>query len=114
MKLGGIYRGSTCIVPRVWHANTWWDRARGLLGRPALREGEGLLLNPCASVHTFWMRHAIDLVFLDDEDRLLRTCTGVPPWRARAARGARKTLELPAGALHALALRPGDQCVWRG
>ncbi|NID13996.1 DUF192 domain-containing protein [Luteibacter yeojuensis] len=113
MKLGGIYLGDTCIVPRVWRASAWWDRARGLLGRRALGEGEGLLLEPCGSVHTFWMRYPIDLVFLDAQDRLLRTCASVPPWRARAARGASKTLELPAGALRALVLNPGDPCIWR-
>lgn len=113
MRVGGVYRGDECVVPRVWRAATWWERARGLLGRPALRLGEGLLIEPCASVHTFWMGYPIDVAFLDADDRVVRTCTGVVPWRARASRGACKTLELPVGALEALSLAPGDQCTWQ-
>lgn len=81
-----------CVV-----ADTAGSRMRGLLGRPPLEPGEGLLLVPCRAVHTFFMRYPIDVVFLDRELRVLRVCSRVRPWRLRACRRAQAVLELPAG-----------------
>jgi uncharacterized protein len=53
------------LVPTVACAESSWERLRGLLGRPALVTGTGLLLAPCASVHSCGMRYAIDLVYLE-------------------------------------------------
>jgi uncharacterized membrane protein (UPF0127 family) len=73
-------------------------RAR-LLGLALLsreRAGAGLLIPRCASVHTFGMRFALDLYFLDGEGRVLFVHRGVPPRRLRSCRGARAVLEIPA------------------
>jgi uncharacterized membrane protein (UPF0127 family) len=75
-------------------------RAARLLGLALLRRehaGPGLLIPRCASVHTFGMRFAIDLVFLDSEGWPVREVHGVPPLRVVACRGAAAVLELPAG-----------------
>ena len=72
-------------------------RMRGLLGRKELPSGEGILLRPAGSVHTFFMRFPIDVVFLDRELRVLDIAADVPAWRTRRARGAKAVLELPAG-----------------
>ena len=74
-------------------------RAR-LLGLALLRReraGSGLLIPRCSSIHTFGMRFALDVVFLDDEGRTLREVRGVARFRAVACRGAAAVLELPAG-----------------
>jgi uncharacterized membrane protein (UPF0127 family) len=73
-------------------------RMRGLLGRPQLAEGQGLLLKPAGSVHTFFMRYPIDVVFLDREGVVTRVVPALRPWRAAGSRKARSVLELPAGA----------------
>ena len=70
---------------------------RGLLGRDGLDSGEGLLLKPCGSVHTFFMRFPIDVVFLDRELEVVAVSAEVRPWRAARARGAKAALELAAG-----------------
>ena len=73
-------------------------RAR-LLGLALLRldrAGPGLLIPRCASVHTFGMCFALDVVFLDSSGRALRQVRGVPPWRIVALRGAHAVLETPA------------------
>jgi uncharacterized protein len=70
---------------------------RGLLGRDGLESGEGLLLKPCGSVHTFFMRFPIDVVFLDRELAVVAVSAEVAPWRTARARGAKAVLELPAG-----------------
>jgi uncharacterized membrane protein (UPF0127 family) len=67
-------------------------RLVGLIGR---RSFEGALEIPrCRSVHTFGMRFALDLVWLDASRRVIRVDRGVPPWRVRSCRQARSVLEL--------------------
>ena len=72
-------------------------RFRGLLGKKELPKGEGILLRPCASVHTMFMRFAIDVVFCDGDLRVLSVAAEVPKWRLRAQRGAKVAIELAAG-----------------
>jgi uncharacterized membrane protein (UPF0127 family) len=81
---------------------------RGLLGRSGLASGEGLLLRPAGSVHTFFMRFPIDAVFLDREQRVVRVASDVRPWRAAAAARARAVLELAAGEAARVGIRPGQ------
>ena len=64
---------------------------RGLIGRRDV----ALLLPRCRSVHTFGMRFALDLVWLDGAGRVVRIDRGVRPWRVRSCRAARCVLELP-------------------
>ena len=83
-------------------AATRWARARGLLAR---REATPLLLAPARSVHTCGMRFPIDVVFLDDELRVLKVVRSMRPWRVASARGARAVLELAGGG--AAGVEPG-------
>ena len=74
-----------------------WSRMKGLLGRKSLAEGAGLLIDPCSSIHMFFMRFPIDVVYLNKEDVVVKYAT-VPVWRMSAGgRGAKKAIELPAG-----------------
>jgi uncharacterized protein len=91
-----------CVV-----ADSFATRLRGLLGRRSLPAGEGMLIRRESSVHTFFMRFAIDVVFLDAEGRVLRVDENVGPWRLKACRGARSVLELAAG--EAQGLSAGDR-----
>jgi uncharacterized membrane protein (UPF0127 family) len=83
-------------------------RMRGLLGKRDLRPDEGVLLRPAGSVHTFFMRFPIDIVFLDRDGRVLRIAESVRPWRTAAARGAKAVLELRAGECARRRLLTGD------
>jgi uncharacterized membrane protein (UPF0127 family) len=84
-------------------------RLRGLLGRPSLPAGEGLLIRPAPSIHTLFMRFAIDAVFLDADMRVLGVEEALRPWRAAGRRGARAVLELPAGAAAGAGVREGER-----
>jgi uncharacterized membrane protein (UPF0127 family) len=74
-----------------------WSRARGLLGARGLPDGEGLWLQPAGSIHMFFMRFAIDAVFVDRNGVVRKVAAGLLPWRVAGCRGARSVLELAAG-----------------
>jgi uncharacterized membrane protein (UPF0127 family) len=86
-------------------------RIKGLLGRKSLGPDEGLWLEPAASIHTFFMRFPIDVVFLDSDRRVLKIVPVLSPWRATASWGARAALELGSGEAARLKLKPGDLLV---
>ena len=77
-------------------ARTFLQRARGLIGRRALAAGTGMLILKCNCIHTCFMRFPIDAVFLDGEDRVVKTVRDIPPWRLMVWGGwrAKKVLEL--------------------
>jgi hypothetical protein len=92
-------------------ADTALARVRGLLGRSSLATGEGILLRPASSVHTAFMRFAIDVVFLDRDLRVLKIASHLRPWRTAARRKAHAVLELPAGEATRRGLELGDRLV---
>jgi uncharacterized membrane protein (UPF0127 family) len=96
------------VCPRCAVAGTVWARTRGLLGRDGLAEDEGLLIEPAPSVHMFFMRFAIDVVFLDKERRIVGLAHTLRPWRVAGARKAVAALELPAGTALRHGLELGD------
>jgi uncharacterized protein len=87
-------------------------RVWGLLGRKELVHGDGLLIRPTWSIHTWFMRFPIDVVFLDRDLTVLKLKEHVPPWRAAAHRGAHSVLELPAGAARRVGLAVGERLAW--
>jgi uncharacterized membrane protein (UPF0127 family) len=99
----------TVVCERCTLADSPLTRLRGLLGRDGLEQGEGLLLRPASSIHTFFMRFPIDAVFLDRSLVVLGIADGVEPWRAASQRGAKAILELPAGESSRRGLAVGDQ-----
>jgi len=103
-RRGGIVACERCRV-----ADRLLPRVRGLLGRRGLESGEGLLLKPAPSVHTFFMRFPIDAVFLDREGSVLKVRSHLRPWRVAAARGAHATLELAAGEAERKGIGRGDR-----
>jgi uncharacterized membrane protein (UPF0127 family) len=95
-----------CVV-----ADSALTRMKGLLGRSGLDVGEGLLIRPASSIHMFFMRFAIDAVFLDRSLQVIAIAADLRPWRIAWRRGARSVLELPAGEAARRGLRTGDRLV---
>jgi uncharacterized membrane protein (UPF0127 family) len=100
-------RGAT-IADRVQPAFDSRSRRQGLLRRDAFPAGEAIALAPCAAVHTWFMRFAIDIVFVSRGGEVLRVVHRVPPWRLSFAIGAHAVIELPPGSAEAAGLRRGD------
>lgn len=78
-------------------AHHYRRRLVGLIGRTRLASDQSLWIPRCRSIHMFFMRFAIDAVFLDEHGRVLRVRAGLKPWRTATVWRARSVLELAAG-----------------
>ncbi len=92
-------RTGAVVASRVELAVDSESRRRGLLGRDAFEEGSALVIAPCSAVHTFFMRFAIDVVFVARDGRVKKTYAAVPAGRMAFSAGAFAVIELPAGTL---------------
>ena len=89
-----------------------FGRARGLLGRSGIEPGGGMLIDRAGSVHMFFMRFPIDVVFLARDRTVVGVRHRLAPWRVAGARHAVASLELPAGAAAAAGVEKGDVLVF--
>ena len=89
-----------------------FGRARGLLGRDGLAPGGGMLIDGAGSVHMFFMRFSIDVVFLSRDRTVVGVRHRLRPWRYAGARRAVAALELPAGRAAEAGVEPGDVLVF--
>lgn len=100
------------VARRVRRADTFAQRLVGLLGRTGLESDEGLWIEPCDSVHTFFMRFPIDVAFVDRTGVVIRRLDGLPPWRAtRLHSNARACVELASGTLARAGIHEGSRLV---
>jgi uncharacterized membrane protein (UPF0127 family)/CheY-like chemotaxis protein len=100
------------ISESVVVADTFRSRLRGALGYRRLAEGEGVVLRPSFSIHTWFMRFPIDVVFVDADQVVIKISESVKPFRTAGCRGAREVVELPAGECARRGLTVGDRIAW--
>lgn len=100
-------RTGEVLADRIEPAFDSRTRGKGLLGRSHFPAGSAMIIAPCASVHTFFMKFAIDVVFVRPDGRVKRISRGLGAWRVTGATGALAAVELPAGA--AARTEIGDQ-----
>lgn len=101
----------TILGQAVEVADTSAKRRTGLLRHERLGPGEGLWIVPCESVHTFFMKFPIDLVYLDKRHKVRKVRDAVPPWRLSVCLTAHSVIELPAGTAKQSGTRAGDELV---
>jgi uncharacterized protein len=99
----------TVVASAADVADTSTKRRVGLLKHDRLEPGTGLWITPCESVHTFFMKFSIDLIYLDKKNKVRKVRHAVAPWRLSACLLAHSILELPAGAARESRTEPGDQ-----
>lgn len=97
------------LAEEVEQARRFFKRLKGLMFRPSMEKGTAMLLMPCPQIHTCFMRFALDVLFLDKNNKVVHVMENMKPWRlspivARAV----KTLEMPAGVLQGR-VETGDQ-----
>lgn len=105
-----LKRANAVLVPNLEVAAGFWARTKGLIGRRDLPEDRGLLILRCNSIHTFFMKFAIDLVFVDRDMKVRKTYSSVPPRRlVLPVWGASSVIELRAGFLNNHPVNVGEQ-----
>lgn len=103
---------NTVLAERARVADTMVTRMVGLLSSKGLAEGEGLWIQPCNSIHTWFMRFTIDALFLDKENRVVKSVERMRPWRLTwIAPKAIGVLELPEGRIEKTGTKVGDVLV---
>ena len=94
----------------IIEARSWTRRLKGLLGCAGLEPGEGLLIIPCTSIHTCFMKFTIDALFFDHQHRVIEVRERLKPFRlTRIYLEAKGVLELPAGSAASTGTTVGDQ-----
>ena len=100
---------SCVIADHLRMAGNFFERLRGLLGTRSLEPGEGLWIPRCQGIHTFGMRFAIDVIFLDKQMKAIRAVRQLEPNRAGPVEmSACSAIELPAGTLQFFHISEGD------
>jgi uncharacterized protein len=85
------------------------ERMKGLLGHSSLPPGQTLWIKPCSSIHTFFMRFAIDAVFVDQDLRVTDVRKNIQPWRLiLARRGSHSVFEMAAEQMNETLIQVGD------
>lgn len=111
-KINIHHNGGTSPIFKCSHAKTMVQRLKGLLGSVELKNGEGMLIEPCNSVHTFGMAYGIDIVYIDRNGTVIKCVHNMLPRRVSIARRAKSTLELLSGAIRQNGIKTGDHLSW--
>ncbi len=109
MKIVNQTKG-TAISQSTEIADTFSSRSRGLLGRRVFPAGEALVIRPCNSIHMFFMRFSIDVIFVTSQGIVLRVYHNLKPWRLTPVFfNAEYVIELPSGTLAKTNTDVGDE-----
>jgi uncharacterized membrane protein (UPF0127 family) len=107
-----VTRG-TLLGDSIDLADTSAKRRTGLLKHDRLEQGAGLWIVPCESIHMFFMKFAIDVLYLDRERRVRKAVRALAPWRCSVCLPAHSVLELPAGTIEQTLTAKGDELEFR-
>jgi uncharacterized protein len=96
----------------VTPADTTFSRLKGLIGRLKLRLDEGMWVVPSRGIHTLGVLFPLDLIYLDDNYRVIHVIEYFPRFRIAPLRAqAASVLELPTHTIYSSQTQPGDQLV---
>lgn len=100
---------NTVLAHDALVADNPFNRLKGLLGKKEFNKGSALIIRPCNSIHTFFMRFAIDVAFLDSNNKVVKAISNIMPFRISGIYlRAHSAVELPAGTLQDTATQAGD------
>jgi uncharacterized protein len=95
-------------------ADTLLKRFIGLMGKKELPNNRGLLIKPCNSIHMFFMKISLDIVFIDNENTVVYLIERIKPWRvSRLVGNACSVLELPEGTIVKSGTNIGDNLIFK-
>lgn len=88
------------IADKVVVADTAISRLKGLMFEKELKKKHAMILFPCSSIHMFFMRFPIDVIYADKDLNVVKICKNIKPWRVDLGhKKAKYTIELPAGTI---------------
>lgn len=93
-------------------ADNFFDRFKGLIGVRELPMGEGVLISPCGSIHTFFMAMAIDVVYVNQQGVIVKIVEKLSPWLLSCCLSATEVIEFSAGSVDNMGLQVGDKYKW--
>jgi len=100
---------NTTVAEEAFLANTFSSRVKGLLGRKDFRPPEALIIQPCNSIHTFFMRFTIDVLFVDKNNKVIKSIPHLKPFRFTLIYfKASSAIELPAGTIETTSTQQDD------
>lgn len=98
------------LVCRAKIADTFFTRLKGLMFKSKLNEGEAVLITPCNSIHMFFMRFPLDVVFLNEKNEIVGLCQGIKPWRvSKVYWPAKYCIEMNVGSIEKYSMKLGDR-----
>ena len=109
MKIFNSFQ-NTFLANQVVVADTFFSRFVGLLNRKNLNSGEALMITRCRSIHMFFMRFAIDVIFVDRQNRVVGLVEGIKPFCLSSIfLKASYAIELPEGTIKTSKTVVGDE-----
>jgi uncharacterized protein len=101
---------NSIIASRIKIAQNPWTRMKGLIGSRDFASGEALIITHCQSIHMFFMKFPIDVIFCDRQDRVVGLCSGIKPFCLSPIYfKASYAIELPSGSIILSKTKIGDQ-----
>ncbi|MDO8488677.1 MAG: DUF192 domain-containing protein [Candidatus Omnitrophota bacterium] len=101
---------NTILAEDVFIANTLFKRIKGLLGKKVFLPNQAIILDPCNSIHTFFMRFSIDVIFVDKDYKVIKIIPQLNPNKiSRIYWHASRVIELPSGMLNLTHTQAEDQ-----
>lgn len=101
--------GAELLIEQLDIAESFWSRGKGLLGRKNLPANEALWIKPCNNIHTFFMKFAIDCIFIDKKMEIKKLAENVVPFRfVGPFWKSHSVIELKSGFIESKKLKIGD------
>jgi uncharacterized membrane protein (UPF0127 family) len=108
LRIVNVSKGTT-LAEEGHLATSFSDRLKGLIGRKDLPRGAGFVIQPCSSIHTFFMSFAIDVLFVNSQGIVEKISEGLQPFRMAACfLRSRAVIELPEGIVRSARTTVGD------
>ena len=109
-----VERTGEQLAARIVKAETFSQRLIGLMGKLSMSSREALIIDPCNQVHTFFVFFPIDLLFIDENNVVIKQVKSIPPFRiSPKVKSAQRVVELKGGTLKKLDIVEGDRLLIR-
>lgn len=108
MRIYNVTR-QTIVAQEYCTASTFFTRFMGLMGKKELPDKKALVIKPCNSIHTFFMRFPIDVLFVDRNNRITHVIESIKPWKvSKVVWNSSHVIELPPGTVKLSKTQIGD------